>query len=562
MTFMRELRTSARHIRHAIPVGQASTAPVNALVNMRTAVAEARFPLAVPSAANARRAAIRITSQLDNYLLPRVQRLDAALLVVVGGSTGAGKSTLVNSIVHAPVSAVGVLRPTTRAPLLVSHPADTGWFTERRVLPSIARTSSIRSDHSDLQVLSAPALTPGLALLDAPDIDSVVDANRGLATQLLDAADLWLFVTTAARYADAVPWELLRTARDRGTVLALVLDRVPPGAEEDISAHLRDMLHDQRLDDILLFVVPESTVDGSGLLPEPLVAPVGDWLAGLARDAAARAEVIRTTVSGAIRAVVIDVDTLAQAADQQVRAWHELDRIVQTGYAEASHRFALVLAEGALLRGDVLVRWQEFTSTGDLIRALHARPGRLRDSITTTVAGRPAPGGDLRDALVASLATTIEAVATDAAEQVAARWRDHPAGTELVTDGLTRPDPDLAARAHRLVGNWQRGILDLVREQGQQKRRMARVSTHAVTTTGLLILLVACVPAAEFADETLRQLARTAREDLLERVRALLDIEAGRFTSVRSAIELEPALPERLRIAAQSVTHATAGIGS
>ena len=39
-------------------------------------------------------------------------------------------------------------------------------------------------------------------MLDAPDIDSVVQ-NRQLASQLLAAADLWLFVTSAARYADA-----------------------------------------------------------------------------------------------------------------------------------------------------------------------------------------------------------------------------------------------------------------------------------------------------------------------------------------------------------------------
>jgi hypothetical protein len=31
-------------------------------------------------------------------------------------------------------------------------------------------------------------------------------ANHDLAALLLGAADLWLFVTTAVRYADAVPW--------------------------------------------------------------------------------------------------------------------------------------------------------------------------------------------------------------------------------------------------------------------------------------------------------------------------------------------------------------------
>ena len=119
-----------------------------ALVNMRAAVGDARFPLAVPSATEADRAAGRIAKQLDDYLLPRVDRLDAPLLVVVGGSTGAGKSTLVNSIVRAPVSAAGVLRPTTRAPVLVSHPNDAAWFAERRILPGLTRTNASPANRS------------------------------------------------------------------------------------------------------------------------------------------------------------------------------------------------------------------------------------------------------------------------------------------------------------------------------------------------------------------------------------------------------------------------------
>ena len=50
-------------------------------------------------------------------------------------------------------------------------------------------------------------------MLDTPDIDSVELANHELAGQLLGAADLWLFVTTAARYADAVRWDYLATAQ-------------------------------------------------------------------------------------------------------------------------------------------------------------------------------------------------------------------------------------------------------------------------------------------------------------------------------------------------------------
>jgi hypothetical protein len=547
---------------------------------MRQAVADARFPLAVPSAARAEVACDRIVKQLDDYLIPRVQRLDAPLLVVVGGSTGAGKSTLVNSIVQAPVSAAGVLRPTTRSPVLVSHPADTGWFTERRVLPGLARTSLARNDQNSIQVISAPALRPGLALLDAPDIDSVVDANRALASQLLAAADLWLFLTTAARYADAVPWGLLKIARDRGTVLSLVLDRVPDGAESEITEHLNEMLRDHSLFGVRLFVIPESTVDGAGLLPDRLVSAIRDWLGALAGDAAARAEVIRTTVQGAVRAAVIDVDGLAQAADQQIQAWNELERLVRDNYREADEHVTTALADGALLRGEVLARWQEFVGTGDLMRAIQAQVGKLRNRVTAAVTGKPAPGSDLRDALVTGLAALIEETATEAAEKTAVAWRSNPAGTALITPALEQPGPDLTERSERLVRDWQRGVFDLVREQGAKKRRTARVTAYTVNATGLLVMIgvfaaTAFIPTgaeiavaggtsiaaqkileAIFGDEALRRLSRLARDDLLERIKALFVVEAARYAAVREGVALLPDLPERMRIASQSVAHA------
>ena len=99
-----------------------------------------------------------------------------------------------------------------------------------------------------VRLVESSTLPAGMALLDAPDIDSVVSANRAIAAQLLSAADLWLFVTTAARYADAVPWDLLRTAADRGTSVAIVLDRIPAEAIDEIRPHLATMLREHGVD--------------------------------------------------------------------------------------------------------------------------------------------------------------------------------------------------------------------------------------------------------------------------------------------------------------------------
>src|SRR3954453_17173988 len=214
----------------------------------------------VPGTEAARHGRQELLDQIDDYLLPRLEHLDAPLLMVVGGSTGAGKSTLVNSLVGAPVTAAGVLRPTTRAPVLACHPADVRWFEDDRILPGLPRTTGgATRAQSGLQPVPTERGPEGLALLDAPDIDSVVEANRTLAAEVLAAADSWLFVTTAARYADAVPWDLLHAARERGTSLCLVLNRVPPGAEHEIAPHLTQMLAARGLAGTELLVVGETT---------------------------------------------------------------------------------------------------------------------------------------------------------------------------------------------------------------------------------------------------------------------------------------------------------------
>ena len=146
--------------------------------------------------------------------------------MVVGGSTGAGKSTLVNSLVG---SVVSPAESSVRRPGRLCSPAIRTTYAGSKTtgFSHLARSTGGSPAPGTLQLVPEPTLSPGLALLDSPDIDSVLAENRALANQLLTAADGWLFVTTALRYADAVPWEFLRAARDRGTAMSVVLNRVP-----------------------------------------------------------------------------------------------------------------------------------------------------------------------------------------------------------------------------------------------------------------------------------------------------------------------------------------------
>jgi hypothetical protein len=570
--------------RRTVPATTTDAASVDALVTalteLRDELADIRFPLTVPSAGPASTEAGRILRQLDDYLLPRLSRPDAPLLVVVGGSTGAGKSTLVNSVVRAPVSPSGVLRPTTMAPVLVSHPADTAWYAEGQLLPELPRTTGLTSEPGSLRIIAAPGMIPGLALLDAPDFDSVVAANRRTAEQLLAAADLWLFVTTAARYADAVPWEVLRTAGARGTALAIVLDRVPPGAEQAIGHHLDELLERNGLAGTRRFVVPETKVDGQGLLAERLVDPLCDWLAQLATDAGKRSTVVRQTVFGAVTALAPALRDLALAADEQVAAAGALDEGVRAAWTTALTSVERGSGDGTVLRGEALTRWQDFVGSGQLVHALQAHLGRLRDRVGAALTGRQAPGGQLRDALAAGLVTVITSAAADAEDQVRAVWATQPGLLAAVPAA-----PDARADAQRAVRLWQGRLPDLVRgEPADGRRGLPRTQVEATT---LLVTIAVCASrtyaptAAElavtgglhggdqalldrvFADEKLRDLAQRARAELGRFVRDLFDARLGRYLVTLDTAAVPAELPDRLRAVAGATRAAleTAGPG-
>jgi hypothetical protein len=575
----------------AEPSPAASEQPVDALARalrtLRRELARTRFELPLHLTEQAEHHRTVLVNQLDDYLLPRLAQLDAPILAVVGGSTGAGKSTLVNSLLGTPVSPAGVLRPTTRAPVLVCHPDDANWFTGAHLLPDLPREGTV-AEGPLLRVLATPDVPSGIALLDAPDIDSVVDANRRLAGQLLGAADLWLFLTTAARYADAVPWDVLRDAKERGAAVALVLDRIPDEGRDIVVGHLRQMLLDQGFGDAPLFLVQEQRLDDQGLLPRSAVAPVRQWLADLARDSEIRDAVIRQTLSGAIASTHPRVEAIAVQSDAQRDADALLRSTAQQTYAEALDKVDSALRDGALLRGEVLARWHELIGSGDLTRALEHRIGTLRDRVLAAITGRPLPGRRFTAALTSGVAATVTAAASDAAEQTATQWSGQPAGQALLegTGGkYRRPSAGLEHQVERLLGDWQRALLELVRAEVGNKRSAARVTAYAVNGTGLLVMIgvfasTAFIPTgaeiavaggttvvsqklleAIFGDRAVRQLAEQARRDLLDRVGALLDAERQRYTDLLDRFGVDPATSQRLRDAAGEVERARVAAG-
>ncbi len=530
---------------------------------LRAEVAGIVLPLEIDGVQRARREHEALLGQIDDYLLPRLRRLDAPLLAVVGGSTGAGKSTLVNSIARREVTRSGVLRPTTRSPVLVHHPYDSGAFLSQRVLPGLARVTSEAPEPAQPIEIDAPrvtalrlvphdGVTPGLAIIDAPDIDSVVEANRDLADQLLASADLWVFVTTSARYGDAVPWQMLQQAVDRGVAVAVVLDRVPADVMQEVRTHLATLLRDRGLGTAPMFTIPETTLE-NGYLPHDLVAPLAGWLRRLALDVRSRDVVVRRTLIGVLDSLRDRVTIVAAAADAQADAEAVLRADVDARYDGARAELGRSLVDGSVARGEVLARWQEFIADGDVFRSLEPGGGRLVDRLLARLRGRVAPSQPVLDAVHRGLENVVLARMRATSEGLAVAWLGRSGGPALLAaaPGVAQVPDGLDERLARTLREWRTTLTDLVRQQPEVGRSGVGVLGLDGVVAVLAVLAVTArrnpdlrgpatiagaVLGALYGEEAVEPLVAAARDDVASRVLALLDGERERALGVLDAL--------------------------
>ncbi|MQY06375.1 hypothetical protein ACRB68_44630 [Actinomadura sp. RB68] len=525
-----------------------------ALSDLRDRLDTFEFVLEVPGVEEAREARLELRNQLEDYALPRIQAAGVPMLVVLGGSTGAGKSTLVNTLVGSRVSATGVLRPTTSSPILVCHPDHAEWFLKGPMLPGMGRVRGPAPDAiagDQLVIISSDVLPPGLALLDSPDFDSVFEDHYEFATKLMAAADLWLCVTTAARYADAQVWQMLQRARDNGASIGVVLSRVPQGAGAEVVDHFGEMLAEQGVGDARRFTIPETRVEDSRL-PEETIEDIRAWLVGVAEDATDREIVVGDTLGGVLDSFRTRIPELAKHVEAQVEQRAELAQLVESAYGTALAELDEATRNGSLLRGEVLARWQDFAGTGDLLRALHVRRGRL--SLTRRSSRRhraPSRVRSLKAALRSGLESLILSTAEHAAEQVLAGWRGHPAGGQVLAGPaatLGTASPELSRRVTRAVSSWQDHVQELIRTEGVTKRSVAKLVSFDSEALSLVLMIgllgygtsdvaveggTSAVPQrllkALFGAESLRGMGAKARADLRSRIGMLFDEEAIRF---------------------------------
>ncbi|MEQ4720458.1 dynamin family protein [Nonomuraea sp. B19D2] len=506
-----------------------------ALDTLRETVAQLRFGLDLPGVDEAKQAQADLLAQLEGYVLPRVKTSTAPALIVIAGSTGAGKSTLVNTLAEKNVSRTGVRRPTTGIPVLVCHPDDREWFAEGELLGGLERLDRLSPEagRSSVVVVATEKLPQGVALLDTPDIDSVVEEHHEVAHRMLDAADLWIFVTTAARYADAPAWNLLKLAKERGARLAIVLSRVQPRASEVVQKHFVRMLTEYGLGEIDRFVINESKVT-DGKLPDSEVTDLRLWLAELSVDEERRAQAVRETLNGVLNSFRTRVPALARHLEGQVAFRTELRSDVEAAFQSALSQIDKASKNGSLLHGEVLARWQDFAGSGDLMRSLQLRKrGRTAKQAPERVLA-------FKAAIRAGLESVIVAAANRACEEVVARWRHRSELGATLAEGLDRPSDNLVRHTGRAIASWQEHLSELVRTDGVAKRSVSKLVSFDPDSLALIFTVAMFsgsngegVPHrlvnALLGAESLRGIGAKALSDLRARIGMLFDEESMRY---------------------------------
>lgn len=529
------------------------------LESLRRQIRDLEFAEGLAGADEGKALQADVLAQLSDYVLPRVRRPDIPLLIAVAGSTGAGKSTLVNSLVGEQVTTTGVRRPTTNSPVLACNPADVDWFSEASFIPSLPRVRqqglAMPGKDGMLVLAATEAMPEGVALLDTPDVDSAVAAHHEFAAKFLDAADLWVFVTTSGRYADARVWEFLQVARDRDTSLAVVLSRVPRKGRRRLLDHFGAMLEANGLGNAARFAIPETDQIAGERFTSNVADHIREYLADVAGEAEQRDRVSRRTFIGVIDSFRTRVPELIRRVEAQIETGRSLGAMVDDAYAAAEKRIDTAMGDGTLLRGSLLARWQEVAAGGELAKSMRPRGKRSRKARADQI-----ERGERVQALERAVRDALEAlvvsVSERACEQVEQRWREVPGGEELAAKALNKPGTGmLAQQVRQEIAEWQREIAEMTAATGATKRSVARFVTfdHDVVALVMIIDLLgyeyshsgggahaadASGPSPQrllkglFGAQSLRSIGQTARENLRRRVLGLLEYERVPFDTV------------------------------
>ena len=230
------------------------------------------------------------------------------------------------------------------------------------------------------------------------------------------------------------------------------------------------------------------------------------------------------------------------------------------------------LSRGTFLREEAVSAWHDFVGADEVTRFFSSGIGRLRGALAALLRPTPAPVEPVRRATIDDLIGLARLHAAEAARRTAAAWADDPAAAVAIAD---RPDlwsveSGFDDRLRVRLEAWLTGIGEEVRTTGHLKRRLAQGASVGVNALGTGVMLgtflhtggltgaeigVAAGTAflnqklmnALFGEAAVQEMIEHAREDLMERLRDLMDGERSRFDRLVTDGATERALATELR---------------
>jgi energy-coupling factor transporter ATP-binding protein EcfA2 len=476
----------------------------------------------------AQRRSRQLIDHLTGHVLPRARSLDAPLLVLLIGPTGAGKSSLLNALAGVAASPSGVIRPTTRDVVVVARPDD-----REALLGEGAALSTLAAGR--LRLIEREDVPEGIALLDSPDVDSIEHANRELTDRLAEAADLGIFVTTATRYADRVPWEVLARARDRALPLIVVVNRMPADAADRATVldDIRRLLAEhgvvveaevtspRAMDSpgrgepaaaggataasgasatgnahaaaVDILAIPEGEIDPAiDGLTTAAVAPIRARIDALGADRDARRALAARALAGSLGGLVPLVERVADDLEHEAIEADALRRVAAHSFTTEATALREQLKGGSFLRAEALRQWQSFVGADEITRFFSSGIGKIRGTLSALIRGTPrAPVAEVRDDALADVTALARSHAGEAARRTATTWADERSTTRLVADdaGLWSVSPGFDADLRAQLEDWVTSIAEDVQATGGGKRFLAKGASVGVNAAGIGVML-------------------------------------------------------------------------
>ena len=460
-----------------------------------------------------------VVRTINEYLLPRLDEPDAPVVAAVIGSSGTGKSTIVNSLANDRISDVGPLRPTTRSPVLWAHRDHGGrYWTEfvARVRERVGPAVEV--------VIGDDDLTKQLTLVDTPPAEYLAPSGRSPAVDTLALADLCVFVTSPTRYADISAWEFLREIRWRGVPMLFVLNRLPPDRDQAI-ALLNDFasrLHSNGLllepDSAMVFGVSEAVGDRwhGGLDPASVGALRNEL--GAVSNTGYRKTLVSMTAFTTGRNVVDRCQLLLDEFDQVAEVSNTLAQAIDDAYARQVEEIKEMIREGKLSDMSRHNSWSE--AAVDLTAIITRRAG---------VAAQETANGWLENETGAKLlegrGTSLWRHTEDTSWDVQGRLEDWEKTLAEVANRHSRNGSKSERAARRMAGRAWPAVVDLERTPNWRIRRWFQGRFDAFRSA--------------------------AQESLGEVIASALEIDAKRF---RKHLQADQRVAEELRRQVESIS--------